>query len=123
MTVHVALAEASDRLSRDIQTELLRIAQEAITNVRKHARASNLWVTLNTNGAVALLRIEDDGVGRAKLRQDHFGLRMMRERADRIGAELAVTDRTHGGTSVVVALQPQHITTSGGPRADLSTAR
>jgi len=122
MTVHVALAEASGPLPRDAQTELLRIAQEAITNVRKHARASNLWVTLNTNGAVVLLRIEDDGVGRAHVRQDHFGLRMMRERADRIGAELAVTDRSRGGTSVVVALQPQHIT-SGGPRADLSTAR
>jgi len=123
MTVHVALAEASGRLPRDVQTELLRIAQEAITNVRKHARASNLWVTLNTNGAVALLRIEDDGVGRAGVKKDHFGLRMMRERADRIGAELAVTDRTRGGTSVVVALQPQHLTIPGGPRADLSTAR
>jgi len=123
MTVHVALAEASGRLPRDVQTELLRIAQEAITNVRKHARASNLWVTLNANGAVVLLRIEDDGIGRAHVRQDHFGLRMMRERADRVGAELAITDRTRGGTSVVVALQPQHLTTSGGPRADLSTAR
>lgn len=123
MTVHVALAEASGRLPRDVQTELLRIAQEAITNVRKHARASNLWVTLNTNGAVALLRIEDDGVGRAEVKKDHFGLRMMRERADRIGAELAVTNRTRGGTSVVVALQPQHLTIPGGPRADLSTAR
>lgn len=123
MTVHVALAEASGRLPRDVQTELLRIAQEAITNVRKHARASNLWVTLNTNGAVTLLRIEDDGVGHAQQRQDHFGLRMMRERADRIGAELAVTNRPRGGTSVVVALQPQHDTIPGGPRADLSPAR
>lgn len=123
MTVHMALAETSQRLPIDVQTELLRIAQEAVTNARKHASANNLWVTLNTNGSVALLRIEDDGVGRAQPRNDHYGLRMMRERAERIGAELVITTRPRGGTSVVVALQPSNMTTPGAHRADLCTAR
>jgi signal transduction histidine kinase len=121
MTVHIALAEGA-RLSIDIQTELLRIAQEAITNARKHAQASNLWLTLNTNGNVTLLRVEDDGVGSARPRNNHYGLRMMRERADRIGADLAITDRPRGGTSVVVALQPSTMI-PGAHRADLSPAR
>lgn len=123
MTVHMALAETAQRLPIDVQTELLRIAQEAVTNARKHARANNLWVTLNTNGNVALLRIEDDGVGRAQPRTDHYGLRMMRERAERIGAELVITTRPRGGTSVVVALQPSNMTIPGAHRADLSPAR
>ncbi len=123
ITVHMALGETGPRLRIDVETELLRIAQEAITNARKHARANNLWVTLNTNGTVALLRVEDDGIGSAEPRDDHYGLQMMRERADRIGAELAVTNRPRGGTSVVVALQPTEMTLPGAHRADLSPAR
>jgi signal transduction histidine kinase len=123
LMVHVALAEKGRRLPVDVETELLRIAQEAITNARKHARANNLWVTLNTNGEMALLRIEDDGLGSAGPRADHYGLQMMRERADRIGAELAITNRARGGTSVVVALQQTYNYTPGVEGADLSTAR
>jgi signal transduction histidine kinase len=122
LTVHTALAETG-RLPIDVQTELLRIAQEAITNVRKHAGANNLWVSLNTNGTVAVLRVEDDGAGSAVPRNDHYGLQMMRERADRIGAELAITNRPRGGASVVVALQPSNATIPGAHRADLSPAR
>ena len=44
-TVHLVLDEAPNRLPVDAETELLRIAQEAITNARKHANAENLWVT------------------------------------------------------------------------------
>ena len=44
-TVHLVLDETPTRLPIDAETELLRIAQEAITNARKHANAQNLWVT------------------------------------------------------------------------------
>ncbi len=123
MTVHMALGEKGPRLPIDVETELLRIAQEAITNARKHARANNLWVSLNTNGVVAVLRVDDDGIGSAQPRHDHYGLQMMRERADRIDAELAVTNRPQGGTSVVVALQPSDKTLPGAHRADFSATR
>jgi signal transduction histidine kinase len=123
MTVHLALAENAQRLRLDVETELLRIAQEAITNARKHSRANNLWVSLTVNASTTLLRVEDDGVGSVEMRDDHYGLRMMHERATRIGAELAIAKRPRGGTTVVVAIQPSETTSSGEHRDHLSPAR
>ena len=76
------------------------MAQEAIGNVRKHARADNLWVTLDSDGATLRLEVEDDGVGNAGPREHHWGLQTMRERADGVGADLDVTPRPDGGTVV-----------------------
>ena len=103
-TVHLVLDEAPTRLPVDAETELLRIAQEAITNARKHANADNLWVTCMVNPPRATLRIEDDGGGLGKPRNDSFGLEVMRERAERVGARLTVQNRPDGGTSVEVTL-------------------
>ncbi len=44
-----------------IQAELLRIVQEAVSNVRKHANADNVWIVLNTDGSTFSLTISDDG--------------------------------------------------------------
>lgn len=103
-TVHIVLDEAPTRLPIDAETELLRIAQEAITNARKHANAENLWVTCSVDPPHAILRIEDDGRGLGKPREDSFGLEVMRERAERVGAQLAVSNREEGGTRVEVTL-------------------
>ena len=103
-TVHLVLDEAPTRLPVDAETELLRIAQEAITNARKHANADNLWVTCMVNPPRATMRIEDDGGGLGKPRNDSFGLEVMRERAERVGARLTVQNRSDGGTSVEVTL-------------------
>ena len=78
----------------------MRIAQEAIGNVRRHSGAANLWVTWTTDVRSQCLRIEDDGVGNAAPRDHHYGLQTMRERAGHIGATLSVTDRAGGGTVV-----------------------
>ena len=51
----------ADRLPIEAEAELLRIAQEAITNARKHADAENLWVTCRVDPPRASLRVEDDG--------------------------------------------------------------
>ena len=107
-TVHLVLDESPVRLPIDAETELLRIAQEAVTNVRKHSRASNLWVTCRIDPPSALLRVEDDGSGLGKPRADSFGLEVMRERAGRIGATLSVRDREEGGTAVEVLLGSVH---------------
>jgi len=108
LTVHLVLDESPVRLPIDAETELLRIAQEAVTNVRKHAHASNLWVTCRIDPPSALLRVEDDGSGLGKPRSDSFGLEVMRERAGRIGATLSVRDRQEGGTAVEVLLGSAH---------------
>ncbi len=104
LTIHLVLDEGPARLRLETEAELLRIAQEAITNVRKHANAENLWVTCRVAAPHALLRVEDDGQGLGAGRIDSFGMEIMRERSSRIGAVLRVEPRRNGGTSVEVAL-------------------
>ena len=106
MTVHLSLEESPRRLRLDVETELLRIGQEAVTNARKHSRGENLWVTCRVEPPFAELRIEDDGVGSVGPRQDHYGLHIMKERAARINAVLTIGDRVGGGTVVSAVLLP-----------------
>lgn len=104
LTVHLVLDESSHRLPIDAETELLRIAQEAVTNARKHSRAKNLWVTCRVDPPRAFLRIADDGAGMGAPRHDSYGLEIMRERTARLGASFAVRSRVGGGTVVEVTL-------------------
>ena len=103
-SVHVILDEAPDRLPISSEAELLRIAQEAITNARKHAGAEHLWVTCRVDPPFAHLRIEDDGRGLGDKRHDSFGLEVMRERAERLGGILEIGQREPRGTFVDVRL-------------------
>ena len=91
-------------LSRDIEGELLRIAQESITNVLKHAHAQRVEVTLNCDPEGVTMSIADDGVGfDPDGLHDGFGLLGIHERAQRIGAELKVAS-TASGTRVTVCV-------------------
>jgi signal transduction histidine kinase len=103
-SVHVILDEAPDRLPIAVEAELLRIAQEAITNARKHAKAEHLWVTCRVDPPFAHLRVEDDGNGLGSKRHDSFGLEVMRERAARLGGQLTIGSREPHGTFVDVRL-------------------
>jgi signal transduction histidine kinase len=103
-SVHVVLDEAPDRLPIAVEAELLRIAQEAITNARKHASAEHLWVTCRVDPPFAHLRIDDDGRGMGTKRHDSFGLEVMRERAARLGGTLTIGSREPHGTFVDVRL-------------------
>jgi signal transduction histidine kinase len=102
--VHLSLSEGRERLAPDVEAELLRIAQEAVSNARKHAAAQNLWVTVTVAPPRAVLRVEDDGTGIASNARAGFGLDIMRERAARLGARLAVSPRQPHGTCVEVEL-------------------
>lgn len=102
MTVHLELDEAGLRLPMDVEAELLRIVQEALTNARKHSGATNLWVTCRVAPPAVHIVVADDGVGLGTPRPDSYGLKVMRERADRVGATLTVTNRPEGGTRVEV---------------------
>jgi two-component system CheB/CheR fusion protein len=87
-------------------TDLFRIAQEALTNAVKHGRPKNIAMQLGQNDGRLFLTIHDDGNG---LRNDPaesqgMGLRIMRYRAERIGAELTVRPATNGGTLVMCTL-------------------
>ncbi|MHB1613908.1 MAG: sensor histidine kinase [Actinomycetes bacterium] len=102
--IHLELDETPRRLPVATESELLRIAQEAITNARKHARATHLWVTCRVDPPRAILRVADDGRGLSGARIDSFGLQIMRERAERIGGQLDVRGRPGGGTIAEVVL-------------------
>jgi len=105
-TVHLTLDEAARRLPAETEAELLRIAQEAINNSRKHSQADNLWVTCRVNPPWAQLIVEDDGLGLGSGRHDSFGVEIMRERAARLRARLVVQAREPRGTHVEVTLGP-----------------
>jgi two-component system nitrate/nitrite sensor histidine kinase NarX len=88
------------------ELQVIRIAQEALANIRKHARAHTVRVLLATrlDGGQALL-VEDDGVGfrlpdAESQGGEHIGLSIMRERAQRIGAELRIETEPEEGTRV-----------------------
>jgi signal transduction histidine kinase len=97
-------AEGQGCVPPDIQIALYRIAQEALNNVVKHAEASKSTLTVHWSPDSARLIISDDGHGfdPALASQAHFGLGIMRERADGIGATLAVTTEVDRGTTVEV---------------------
>lgn len=96
-------ASASGRLPLLQERELWRIAQEAVTNAERHAQASRVVVTWQSDGRRALLVVADDGIGfpdgRAG-RLDSYGVMGMRERAASIGATLDVHGQPGIGTTV-----------------------
>jgi signal transduction histidine kinase len=100
----MSLAETPNRLPAETEAELLRIAQEAITNARKHAEAENLWVSLTVDPPSALLRVEDDGRGLGKARTDSYGIQIMKERARRLRTTVDVLAREPRGTTVEIRL-------------------
>jgi PAS domain S-box-containing protein len=90
---------------RPAAAALLRIFQEAMTNVLRHAHADKVWVSLERRGNSLLLRVRDDGAGiaRARLRTGgSLGLRGMRERAELVDGKLLVGPLTPRGTLVSV---------------------
>jgi signal transduction histidine kinase len=105
LRVHLSLDETTARLPAAVEAELLRIAQEAITNARKHAGAENLWVTCAVDPPFAQVEISDDGSGIGENRPDgRYGLAIMAERAERIRGRLEITPRVPNGTTVAVVL-------------------
>ncbi|MEQ4302118.1 GAF domain-containing sensor histidine kinase [Plantactinospora sp. B6F1] len=105
LRVHYTLDESTARLPAATEAELLRIAQEAITNARKHAGASNLWVTCAVDPPFAQIEVSDDGQGIADQRPDgRYGLAIMAERAERIRGRLEISPRHPSGTTVAVVL-------------------
>jgi signal transduction histidine kinase len=103
LRVHLSLDESTARLPAATEAELLRIAQEAITNARKHAGAANLWVTCAVDPPYAQIEVSDDGQGISEQRPDgRYGLAIMQERAERIRGRLEIKSRQPNGTTVAV---------------------
>lgn len=92
-------------LPADVEVALYRIVLEAVTNVARHAVATQCLVRLAADGPALRLSVEDDGTGLpATPRPGGLGLRSMRERAVEIGGSCPVSGRPDGGTVVDVTV-------------------
>ncbi len=94
-------------LAPDVQAQVFRIVQEALTNVRKHAAAQRVVVSLSLEEDSLVVQVEDDGrgIGGGEMPAadwPHYGLRTMQERAATVGAELRVEPAEPQGTRVIV---------------------
>jgi signal transduction histidine kinase len=92
-------------LSPEVETNLLRIGQEAINNAVKHAQANRIDVALNFDTSSVRLSIRDDGRGfdpSEQIADGHFGLIGMRERAAQVGGALSIQSTPERGTEIVV---------------------
>jgi nitrate/nitrite-specific signal transduction histidine kinase len=99
-------------LSREVSTQLSRIIQEALTNIRKHAQATQVWIHLKTDQALTRVVIQDNGRGfdpAAHLgsHREHFGLQIMRERAAGVGGLVTIESQIGAGTRVIVDVPRQ----------------
>jgi signal transduction histidine kinase len=93
------------RMPLEIEQHLLRITQEALTNVLRHARSQHLQVDLSFCPRRVRLCVRDDGRGFVPELEVHgFGLQGMRERAERIGAQLFIDSRPGHGTRIFVTV-------------------
>jgi signal transduction histidine kinase len=110
----LTIERATDDLASEVETVLYRITQEALSNIRKHARADHAWVTMDgTEDGQVRLRVRDNGVGfdaalASRLAAEgHFGLAGMRERVTFVGGRFDVRSTPGQGTTVEVAIPPQ----------------
>ncbi len=106
LRTHLSVKGQGMPLPPDVQVQVLHVVQEALSNVRKHARARGVWVEVEQSPHWRV-EVRDDGCGfvtDAEPGQAHVGLRIMQERAARIGAAVQVHAKPGVGTRVVLTL-------------------
>jgi signal transduction histidine kinase len=107
ISCRVAKRGALQRLPTMVESCFYRIAQEALTNVWKHAEAKNATVSLSVDARKCVLEINDDGKGidpdaLDAVEGEHLGMVSLRDRAELVGGTLQVTAASGGGTTVRV---------------------
>jgi signal transduction histidine kinase len=94
----------------DRAREVLRIAQEALSNALRHAEADHMWVRLGSDNGRVVLEVRDDGAGfdpdAPEVRSRRLGLTSMEERAERLGGSLSVRSTPGAGTTVRLEVDP-----------------
>jgi signal transduction histidine kinase len=108
IAVTVEGEESVPRLDARVENTLFRIAQEALTNVAKHAQATRVTVTTKVDNRTLRLVVADNGIGfepahlPAPDGYPHFGLFIMSERAESVGGVFHIESRTGSGTKLIV---------------------
>ena len=102
---------SDDQLTHEMRTHVVRIVQESLTNIKKHARANTVRVVLRNHRGHYRIMVEDDGVGFNEELVDagdagtHVGQQIMAERAEALGGELRVESEVEEGTSITVEFE------------------
>ena len=91
-------------LPAQVQITFYRVCQEALFNVAKHSKARQVEINLKKEGAIIEMSILDDGQGfnLDQIISGHYGLNMMRERAEAVGAKLSITSQPGNGTELML---------------------
>jgi ligand-binding sensor domain-containing protein/signal transduction histidine kinase len=111
-------------LDTKLEEQLYRIAVEAITNAARHSGASKIAVDLNFGTNALILSVQDDGCGFDQAAQTssdgvHFGLRSMRQRAQRCGGELRISSHSGQGTTICLEVPSKRATPPRAIREDI----
>ncbi len=112
--VDLALPRDFPEISPEAELQLFRIAQEALTNVRRHADATDVTISLKETGRVVLMNVTDNGKGFAiddptTPFPGHHGLDIIKERAAELGGSVAINTTPGQGTEVVVELPVENV--------------
>jgi signal transduction histidine kinase len=100
--------EKADTLGAAVAEILWRAAQEALTNVEKHAQAHSVRLALICERQMVILQVEDDGIGLppgAESQPMHFGLRGMRERAAGLGGSLSAASMEGEKSGTIIEMR------------------
>ncbi len=100
----VVTVSGQGNLPANVQVAFYRLCQEAFNNIAKHARANQVTIHLQFEADTVELHLRDDGRGfdSEQIPSGHYGLSMMRERAEAVGAQLIITSGPGNGTEIVV---------------------
>jgi signal transduction histidine kinase len=98
--------DEAPQLSPEAEVQLVRVIQEALTNVRKHANADKAWVRIRRHNGEVNINIEDNGQGfdpaLVRANGQHFGVRIMRERVETVGGRFEIESSPSCGTKVQI---------------------
>ena len=110
-TVSVVVDESVGRIGEDLERDWLRVAQEALSNVERHAGAGRVGVRLDRRGARVRLAVWDDGVGYrtvyGRARREGLGILGMRERAQLLGGRIRLRSRPGRGALLIADVVPK----------------
>ena len=130
LVVEVSISAAVNSLSRDTQRSLMRIVQEALTNVYRHAKATRVDITIEAREKAFELEIQDDGQGmmagdrlcRCRSPALGTGLRIMQDRLDEMGGRLKILSAptaARRGTTLHATIPHSFTIEQNGPRCAL----
>jgi two-component system nitrate/nitrite sensor histidine kinase NarX len=111
LVTHLRIEGDGLPLPADVQVQVLHVVQEALSNVRKHSGATEVWVEVQ-QAAPWRVEVRDNGCGfdgDAAGDETHVGLRIMRERAQRVGATVEVSSTRAAGTSIALTLPERQL--------------